>query len=188
LVLDEPTNDLDIETLELLEEILLNFEGTVLLVSHDRDFMDHVVTSLIVLDGCGGVSEHVGGFSDWEAQGGSLSEPPPGDGSGDGSRGGSGGGSGPPAPTAAPRTATKVAASPAQRRKLSYKEQRELDSLPGLIEELEGQQRLLEQTLAAPGFYQSPPAEVQRVTGALAEVQLRLEGVFERWSQLESGD
>lgn len=182
LVLDEPTNDLDIETLELLEEILLNFEGTVLLVSHDRDFMDHVVTSLIVLDGRGGVSEHVGGFSDWEAQGGSLSEQPPDDGSG-------GGGSRPSAPTAAPGTGTraKESPSPSPRRKLSYREQRELDSLPGLIEELEGRQRQLEQTLAVPGFYQSPPAEVQRVTGALAEVQRRLEGVFERWSQLESG-
>jgi ATP-binding cassette subfamily F protein uup len=175
LVLDEPTNDLDIETLELLEEILLNFEGTVLLVSHDRDFMDHVVTSLIVLDGRGGVSEHVGGFSDWEAQGGSLSEPPPSDGSSGGPR--------PPAATAAPRAEGTQAA----RRKLSYKEQRELDSLPGLIEALEGRQRQLEQTLADPGFYQSPPAEVQRVTEELAEVQHRLEGVFERWSQLESG-
>ena len=74
LVLDEPTNDLDIETLELLEDILLGFDGTVLLVSHDREFMDRVVTSLLVLDGVGGVTEHVGGYSDWEARGGHLSQ------------------------------------------------------------------------------------------------------------------
>ena len=183
LVLDEPTNDLDIETLELLEEILLGFEGTVLLVSHDREFMDNVVTSLVVLDGRGGVSEHVGGYSDWERRGGALSEaqplpvsrPDPAPAPELSNMGAAGASAGKPAP-ANPR-----------KRKLSYKEQRELAALPAQIETLEQQQRQLEKTLAEPGFYQSAPEEIQRVTRELAEVQLGLEAAFSRWNQLESG-
>jgi ATP-binding cassette subfamily F protein uup len=172
LVLDEPTNDLDIETLELLEEILMGFEGTVILVSHDRDFMDNVITSLIVLDGNGGVSEHVGGYSDWEARGGSLSE----------------------AQSAAvveqrhPATGTPAAnkeQASSKKRRLSYKEQRELGSLPGQIEVLEQQQAQLEEKMSAPGFYQSDHEEVQRVLGELTQVQGQLEAAFERWDALE---
>jgi ATP-binding cassette subfamily F protein uup len=173
LVLDEPTNDLDIETLELLEEILLTFEGTVLLVSHDRNFMDNVVTSLLVLDGHGGIEEHVGGYSDWEARGGRLSEAQP---------------------FAAPETGApaKPAAAKDQRpaqpkRKLSYKEQRELDSLPARLEALEQQQSELEGLLAGPGFYQSPQEEIQRVTQQLADVHSQLETCYQRWSELEAG-
>ena len=175
LVLDEPTNDLDIETLELLEEILMGFEGTVILVSHDRNFMDNVITSLIVLDGEGGVSEHVGGYSDWEARGGSLSEPQspldvkPGDSS-----------AGIPAAKRKPASSGK--------RKLSYKEQRELGSLPGQIEALEQQQARLEEEMSAPGFYQSGYEEVQHVLGELAQIQAELEQAFERWDALESSD
>ena len=175
LVLDEPTNDLDIETLELLEEILLEFEGTVLLVSHDRDFMDNVVTSLIVMDGNGGVSEHVGGYSEWEARGGSLSETRP-----------------PPAPKAAPSTKVSSPAgmekAAAQKRKLSYREQRELGSLPGLIEELEQQQSQLEEEMSVPGFYQSDYEKVQHATHELAGIQEKLEAAFERWNALEGSD
>jgi ATP-binding cassette subfamily F protein uup len=175
LVLDEPTNDLDIETLELLEEILLTFEGTVLLVSHDRDFMDNVVTSLLVLDGHGGISEHVGGYSDWEARGGSLSEAQP--------------FSAPTAITPPKPAAAGTEERPAGRKhKLSYKEQRELDSLPAQIESLEKQQSELELQLAEPDFYQSPQQEIQRVTRQLADVHAQLEKVFERWDELESGD
>jgi len=172
LVLDEPTNDLDIETLELLEEILLTFEGTVLLVSHDRDFMDNVITSLIVLDGTGNVSEYVGGFSDWEARGGSL----------EGARAG------------ASEKATKAkindsAASKKQAKakkpKLSYNDQRELGSLPAKIEKLEKQQTLLEETMSAPGFFQSDHEQVQRVSRELADVQGQLEAAFNRWDELE---
>jgi len=172
LVLDEPTNDLDIETLELLEEILLTFEGTVLLVSHDRDFMDNVITSLIVLDGTGNVSEYVGGFSDWEARGGSL----------EGARAG------------ASEKATKAkinnsAASRKQARpkkpKLSYNDQRELGSLPAKIEKLEKQQTLLEETMSAPGFFQSDHEQVQRVSRELADVQGQLEEAFNRWDELK---
>ncbi|MDX1736267.1 MAG: ATP-binding cassette domain-containing protein, partial [Halioglobus sp.] len=123
LVLDEPTNDLDIETLELLEEILLDFDGTVILVSHDREFMDNVVTSLLVLEGNGMVSEHAGGYSDWEARGYSLGD----------ARGG-----------AALRKPSPAAAAqadrPRKRSKLSFKDQRELDALPRRIEDLEAAQ------------------------------------------------
>jgi len=173
LVLDEPTNDLDIETLELLEEILLGFEGTVLLVSHDRDFMDNVVTSLIVLDGSGGVSEHVGGYSDWEARGGTLLEP---------------------VPAKEPETQRPAGAAaevrktppPAAKRKLSYKEQRELDQLPAAIESLERQQSQLGEKLSEPGFYQSEPQEIQRVTQQMADLQSELEAAYSRWDELEA--
>jgi ATP-binding cassette subfamily F protein uup len=173
LVLDEPTNDLDIETLELLEEILLGFDGTVLLVSHDRDFMDHVVTNLMVLDGAGGISEHVGGYSDWEARGGSLTEaaPVPAD---------------KPAKPAAPVTATGVDQPAVKKRRLSYKEQRELGSLPLQIEKLEQQVESLTATMSGPNFYQSGFADIQGITQELAEVQLQLEAAFQRWSELES--
>jgi ATP-binding cassette subfamily F protein uup len=173
LVLDEPTNDLDIETLELLEEILLNFEGTVLLVSHDRDFMDNVVTSLLVLDGKGGVSEHVGGYSDWEARGGRLSE----------AQAFTAPEAGAPTQPAAARGARPAE----QKRKLSYKEQRELGGLPARIELLEKQQLQLEGQLAAPGFYQSPQEEIHRVTKELAKVHAQLEACYQRWDELETG-
>lgn len=175
LVLDEPTNDLDIETLELLEEILLNFEGTVLLVSHDREFMDNVITSLIVLDGKGGVDEYVGGYSDWEARGGSLSE----------ARAGA-------APKVAQaETATSVVnkKQPGSKKpKLSYKDQRELGNLPGKIEKLENQQSELEETMSAPGFFKSDHEHVQRVSRELAQVQTQLELAFERWNELEGSN
>ena len=172
LVLDEPTNDLDIETLELLEEILLTFEGTVLLVSHDRDFMDNVVTGLLVLEGDGVVSEQAGGYSDWEARGGRLRSPENPAAAGQ-----------PAKPTP---QATEVAATPAaDKRKLSYKDQRELDALPGLIEELEQSQKALEETVSDPDFYQRDQAEVAKVLADLTEVQAKLESAFERWSQLD---
>jgi len=175
LVLDEPTNDLDIETLELLEEILLTFEGTVLLVSHDRDFMDNVITSLIVLNGNGGVNEYVGGYSDWEARGGSL----------------------PVARAGASEKITKPATgsaaanrkpAKANKPKLSYKNQRELGNLPGKIEKLEKQQSQLEEIMSVPGFYQFDHERVRRISTELAEVQERLETAFKRWDELETGN
>jgi len=172
LVLDEPTNDLDIETLELLEEILLSFEGTVLLVSHDRDFMDNVITSLIVLDGNGNVNEYVGGYSDWEARGGSLS----------GARAGTSGHAGEPV-IDAPAAKRKVTA--AKKPVLSYKDQRELGNIPGKIEKLEKQQLHIEKTMSAPGFYESDHEQVQRLSQELAEIQRQLEAIFERWDELE---
>ena len=172
LVLDEPTNDLDIETLELLEEILLGFEGTVLLVSHDRDFMDNVVTSLMVLDGTGSVKEYVGGYSDWEARGGSLSD----------ARAKS-------APKAVKPAndgpVSKQKKTGSQKPKLSYKDQRELGNMPEKIEKLENQQAKLEEQMAAPGFYQSDHEQVRRATQELAEVQAQMEAAFNRWAELE---
>ena len=170
LVLDEPTNDLDIETLELLEEILLTFDGTVLLVSHDRDFMDNVVTSLLVLEGNGVVSEQAGGYSDWQARGGRLQDSI----------------DKPAHPPAAPATARESAVnSPAKKRKLSYKDQRELDSLPGLLEKLESRQQELEETVSRPDFYQGDHAQTEQVLAELASVQAELESTFERWAELE---
>jgi ATP-binding cassette subfamily F protein uup len=171
LVLDEPTNDLDIETLEMLEEILLAFDGTVLLVSHDREFMDRVVTSLVVLDGAGGITEHVGGYSDWEARGGSLSAalsmPPKNSVGGD-------------AAARAPEP------PPAEKhRKRSYKEQRELAGLPGKIEELEHEIARLTAVLSQPGFYQGDFTAVQETNRQLAEAQRALETAYRRWSELE---
>ncbi|NNE05978.1 MAG: ATP-binding cassette domain-containing protein [Xanthomonadales bacterium] len=165
LVLDEPTNDLDIETLELLEEILLNFEGTVILVSHDREFMDNVVTSLIVMDGKGGVSEHVGGFSDWEASGGSLV----------------------PTSTEDPGAAPEVKqAAIVEKPAMSQKERRELGSLPAKIEKLEGRQAAIEAQMAEPGFYESEFETVQQKSQQLAAIQAELESAYARWDELEA--
>lgn len=172
LVLDEPTNDLDIETLELLEEILLNFEGTVLLVSHDREFMDNVVTSLLILEGDGVINEQSGGYSDWLARGGRLQDL---------------------APQAEKKSAQVMpaaskAAEPAAssaKRKLSYKEQRELDALPSKIDTLETRQAELEEAMAEPGFYQRDHTEVEKTVAELETVQAALETAFERWSALE---
>jgi ATP-binding cassette subfamily F protein uup len=174
LVLDEPTNDLDIETLELLEEILLNFDGTVILVSHDREFMDNVVTGLLVLEGNGVVSEQAGGYSDWEARGGRLVEL-----------------AGPEeAPEQAAEPATPQPAPPAKpgpekKRKLSYKEQRELDQLPERMEQLEERQAELENEVAQPGFYEREHTRVEEVLAELTRVQEELEEAFERWAELE---
>ena len=167
LVLDEPTNDLDVETLELLEEILMDYKGTVLLVSHDRAFMDNVVTSIIVLEGDGRVSEHVGGYSDWVAKGGrlvGLDEPAPEKKSASS-----------PEPAPAPKPAAK---------KLSYKDQRELDALPDRIEALEAKQAELEAAISAPGFYEQDHAVTSATLEELAEVQVNLEAAFARWEEL----
>ncbi|KTT39834.1 ABC transporter ATPase [Pseudomonas oryzihabitans] len=178
LVLDEPTNDLDVETLELLEEVLLSFEGTVLMVSHDRAFLDNVVTSTLVFEGEGRVQEYVGGYQDWLRQGGSprllgvaTREDKP---------------AAPaakvdPAPVASPVAA---AVAPAKR-KLSYKEQRELDAMPAAIETAEIELEALQTAIAAPDFYQLP-AEVTRAKLArMDELQAELDRLIERWAELE---
>jgi ATP-binding cassette subfamily F protein uup len=172
LVLDEPTNDLDIETLELLEEILLEFDGTVLLVSHDREFMDNVVTSLLVLEGAGVISEHAGGYSDWEARGFSLAEERP-------------------IPSqqrpSAEAGGARKPQKPEKKLKLSYKDQRELDSLPGRIEELERRQNALEAQVSSPAFYQGDRPDIEKTLAELADVQAQLESTLERWLALEEG-
>ena len=178
LVLDEPTNDLDVETLELLEEVLLGFPGTVLMVSHDRAFLDNVVTSTLVFEGNGVVREYVGGYQDWLRQGGSPRL--------------LGVGKEEPARSAredkpAPAEPDKVAAAPvaAARRKLSYKEQRELDALPGQIEALESEQAALQEETANPDFYLQPQEATHAALARLEHLQRELDRLLERWAELE---
>ena len=174
LVLDEPTNDLDIETLELLEDILLKFDGTVLLVSHDRQFMDNVVTSLMVFEGDGKIGEYVGGYSDWARRGGKLF-------SFEDSEKSSGGPS-------TKKLEEKPEPKKAQKKKLSYKEQRELEALPGQIEALEISQAELEKHMSQPEFYDNQDdgeKSVEKTLKQVAYVQSQLEKTYERWEDLE---
>src|SRR5690606_33814074 len=175
LVLDEPTNDLDIETLELLEEILVNFDGTLLLVSHDRAFMDNVVTSILVFEGEGRVEDYVGGYSDWIARGGKLL-----------AIGDTREAKKPAAPVVSEAAATTPAKSPPDaRKKLSYKDQRELDALPAKIESLESRLGEFEQTMASAEFYQQPQGAIDNVLNDLASCQAELEQCYQRWTELE---
>jgi ATP-binding cassette subfamily F protein uup len=169
LVLDEPTNDLDAETLELLEELLVDFDGTLLLVTHDRELLDNVVTSTLVLEGGGRVGEYVGGWSDWLRQ---RPAPPP-----------------PAGGTALTPDAAKPSAAPRPRqtpKKLSYKDQRELDELPARLEQLEAEQAELQQRLADPALYRSGGDEVNAVQASLAAIETELAAAYARWEDLEA--
>jgi ATP-binding cassette subfamily F protein uup len=173
LVLDEPTNDLDIETLELLEEILLDFDGTVLLVSHDREFMDRVVTSLLVMEGNGRVTDHAGNYTEWEqrqSQGTISTEQAKSENSPSSKR---------------DSESSGVTKAPGKKLKLSYKDQRELKELPRQIESLEARQASLEQAISDPGFYQNEREQVDQTLADLASVQAELETALERWLELE---
>ena len=179
LVLDEPTNDLDIDTLELLEELLQSYAGTVFLVSHDRRFLDNVVTSTIAWEGeavPGFWREYEGGYEDWQqqkARAGALRAVQP-------AR----------APTAAApaaaATAVPAPAVPAKPRKLGYKEQRELDALPGLIEDLEAEQATLAERLAGSDIYQGDPDLLAQAQDRLARIDDELTAALERWEALGS--
>lgn len=164
LVLDEPTNDLDAETLELLEELLVDYNGTLLIVSHDRVFLNHVVTSTLVFEGNGEVKEYAGGYDDWLRQRGPIvAEAQP------------------------PATKTEAPAKLRERpRKLTYKEQRELESLPALIEALESEQARLQQKFAESGFYQQPGTEIAKVTNRLEAVHQELQTAYARWETLDA--
>ncbi|WP_349573050.1 ATP-binding cassette domain-containing protein [Azotobacter salinestris] len=180
LVLDEPTNDLDVETLELLEEILLDFPGTVLMVSHDRAFLDNVVTSTLVFQGDGRVREYVGGYQDWLRQGGSprllgVGERP---GQEETSKREA------PATTAVVETASS---STVPRKKLSYKLQRELEAIPGQIDAVEAELAELQGRIADPAFYQQPAAQTGPVLARLEDLQQDLDRLLERWAELEEG-
>lgn len=178
LVLDEPTNDLDMETLELLEELLLDFDGTLLLVSHDRTFMDNVVTSMLAFEGEGCVREYVGGYTDWIRQGGKL-PPAPWEGAARQQT--------EPTSAPAPEVVEKPVNEPARKSvKLSYKLQRELDALPAEIERLEQEVETLEQEVGDPGFYQQEATAVTARLQALEKVQQSLETAMERWMELEA--
>jgi ATP-binding cassette subfamily F protein uup len=178
LVLDEPTNDLDVETLELLEEVLLTFPGTVLMVSHDRAFLDNVVTSTLVFEGEGRVREYVGGYQDWLRQGGSPRLLGVGESK-----------AGKPelasAVVPAPVVAEPVAATTANKKKLSYKLQRELEAIPGQIDALELRVAELQEQTAAPTFYQQPAEKTAEVLATLQSAQQALDQLVERWAELE---
>jgi ATP-binding cassette subfamily F protein uup len=165
LVLDEPTNDLDIETLELLEERLMEFAGTILLVSHDRAFVDNVVTSTLAFEGDGRVFEYVGGYGDWLRQRRPAEETTKA-----------------PRPSPTPQSAAPLP-KPAKR---SYKEVRELEQLPARIEALEREQAELGNEVSQPGFHRREPADQRRVHERLAAVASELTVAYARWEQLEA--
>lgn len=173
LVLDEPTNDLDVETLELLESQLVSFNGTVLIISHDREFLDNVVADTIILDGSGEVKEYVGGYTDWRRQGGrfpseqELVKPAKAD----------NGRSSKPEKEQPVRNAKPV--------KLSYKLKLELEQLPGKIEGLEREVEELQALVSEPDFYNRPQQEVSDQLERLADTEARLEATIERWMELE---
>ena len=162
LVLDEPTNDLDAETLELLEELVLEYSGTLLLVSHDRAFLDHVVTSTLVFEGEGRISEYTGGYEDWLRQRSA------------------------PAAAVAVVEAKPVPASRTEEKvKFLKREQRELDELPAQIEKMEEEVSALNHRLWDPEIYKNEPAEVPQLKSELAALEARIQEGYRRWEQLE---
>ncbi len=168
LVLDEPTNDLDIDTLEMLEQLLQDYAGTVIVVSHDRAFLDNVVTQSIVFEGGGHLLEIVGGYVDWQAWQARRAEAAP---------------AGKPA-TAKPRL--PGAGRPGPKGKLSYKEARELEALPARIEALEAEQTQVGASLASPALYQSDPEQALALQGRSAEIEAELLAALARWEELEA--
>lgn len=162
MILDEPTNDLDIETLELLEEQLTNYPGTVLLVSHDRSFINNIVTSTWVFEGNGKIQEYAGGYDDWLLQRKAKVAKPP-----------------------APIEKNKQDIQKSKSNKLTYNEKRELEQLPKLIETLEHQLLQVQLSLADPNFYQQAPAVVAKTNADLVDLQQKLAKAYERWEALE---
>jgi len=166
LVLDEPTNDLDIETLELLEDLLLEYRGTLMLVSHDRAFLENVVTSVLVFEGKGHVEEYLGGYQDWlqHSHRAKASKP---------------------ARKSGKSRAEAVPAAKTQK-KLGYKEQRELEQLPSRIEQLEAEQAELQAAIADPGFYQQDGERIAEIMNRVKQLEQALQEAYARWEQLES--
>ncbi len=174
LVLDEPTNDLDAETLDLLENLLVEFEGTVLVVSHDRKFLDEVVTGTYVFDGKGGIEEFIGGYSDWVTEKAKQAK----------------------GPVAAVKTSARAIATPAQAtvapvktsagRKLNNREQRELAELPAKIEKLETEQAELAAKLGDPKFFKQEAAVVRAAEVRLSEIEKEHAASLARWEELEA--
>ena len=165
LVMDEPTNDLDAETLELLEDLLLNYSGTLLLVSHDRSFINNVVTSSIVFDTDGELREYVGGYDDWLRQRTETQNNKP---------------------KVEPKPAVeKPASKPAKKSTLTYQEKLDLEALPAIIEKLEMEQETLTAKMSEPDFYQQEADKVSQVQQALSELEAKMSEAFERWELLE---
>ena len=174
LVMDEPTNDLDLETLEVLEDLLLEYPGTLLLVSHDRAFLNNLVTSTLILDSSGQVNEYVGGYDDWQKQEQQSDK----------------NASTALKPAATTQAEDSTAASAP--RKLSYKEQRaleaqqkELAELPKIIEALEKEQHHLAEAMASPAFYQRDNADITKTVERLKELEIELANAYQRWEELE---
>ena len=171
MVLDEPTNDLDVETLELLEELLLDYSGTVLLVSHDRAFLNNVIGRSLVFEGEGRVNEYIGGYDDWLRQRPSAPEMRA-------------------AKTkvfaAAPVAAVAPAPLPMSASKLNSQDKRELDNLPKKIEKLEAEQTKLTEQVSAPDFFQQDKAKAVAVQQKLAAVTEELNAAYVRWEELEA--
>ena len=161
LVLDEPTNDLDLETLELIEDLLVEYAGTVLLVSHDRAFLNEVVTGTLVFEGDGAVREYPGGYDDWVAQR-------------------------KPAAAAAPIRDEPANPAPGKSRKLSNQLRKELQEIPGRITALEAELDELHRQMADANFYKGAPADIQAATARSAEIPSELDRLYARWSELES--
>ena len=161
LVLDEPTNDLDVETLEVLEDLLAEYDGTVLLVSHDRELLDHVATSTLVLEGEGRVGQYAGGYSDWKAQQPQEAEAPK------------------------PRKGKRKRGAP-RSSPLDKDERKELRELPARIEALEAEQAALHEAMAEPAFFQQPGAAIAEATQQLEALQARIAGAYARWEALEA--
>jgi ATP-binding cassette subfamily F protein uup len=162
LVLDEPTNDLDLETLELLEELLIDYRGTILLVSHDRAFLDNVVTSTLVFEGDGHVQDYVGGYSDWLRRRARPLEV-----------------------EVKPAKETKPAA-PTKPAKFGFKHARELEQALAKIESLETEQSELVERLSQPDFYRSNATEQASVHARIAALTGEIEATYARWSELEA--
>ena len=169
LVLDEPTNDLDIETLELLEELIADFNGTVLLVSHDRVFLDRIVTGTLAFEGEGRVVEYVGGYEDYLRQRAAAA-------------GGRGERESNMAPPVTPKSEQQARSRP---RKLSYNEQRELEALPQQIASLEAEQKQLQDESHSPEFYKASADHIHTVLARLEAIGPELEGLLDRWVTLE---
>jgi ATP-binding cassette subfamily F protein uup len=167
LVMDEPTNDLDIETLELLEELVLGFTGTVLLVSHDREFLNNVVSSTLVFENNGEVNEYVGGYDDWLRQ----RLPVPGAVNVENNK----------------KQAAEPKAKKKKAKKLGYKDQRDLEALPKLIEELETEIEQLHEKMASPDFFQQEKEAITQSQAQLKKAEEQLESSYQRWEELESG-
>jgi ATP-binding cassette subfamily F protein uup len=173
LVMDEPTNDLDVETLDLLEELLAEYAGTLLLVSHDREFLNNVVTSTLVLAGDGEVREYVGGYDDWlreaskEGQSKGTVEPKE-------------------APAARAKQAESVTAPPVKPRKLTFKEARELEGLPDRLHALEAEQEELHRSLADPAWYRTAGPAAGEATARLAALDQEYATTYHRWEELEA--
>jgi len=177
LVMDEPTNDLDVETLELLEELLGEYTGTLLLVSHDRDFLDNVVTSTLVMEGDGVVGDYVGGYTDWQQYAAGVANA-------QATQAALAAAAGASAKATAPTAAASAPA--AAKRKLSYKDARELERLPQKIEQLEQDVEGLTAAMNDPAFYQRSAPDMAAHNQKLAAVQADLDAAYKRWEELDA--